>query len=108
MSKLESKFQAELINELTELFPGCFILKNDSGYAQGIPDLLVLFRSKWAMLEVKASAHASHQPNQDYYIDLFDQMSYGAFIFPENKEEILRELQSAFGTRRVARPSVRQ
>jgi len=108
MTRLESKFQAELIEELTQLFPGCFILKNDSGYSQGIPDLLVLHRNKWAMLEVKASATARHQPNQDYYIDMFDEMSYGAFIFPENKEEILRELQSAFGTRRVARPAVRQ
>lgn len=99
----ESQFQRELIDELEERFPGCFILKNDSGYAQGIPDLLVLYRNKWAMLEVKPRHNAPHRPNQDYYVDLFDGMSFGAFIFPENKEDVLNDLQSTFQPRRDAR-----
>ena len=72
------------------------ILKNDSSYYQGIPDLLVLFKDKWAMLECKRSSNASHRPNQDYYIEKFGQMSYANFISPDNKEEVIHDLQQAF------------
>lgn len=96
MSKLERDFQAKLIRELKELFTGCIILKNDPDYIQGIPDLLILFQNKWAALEVKKSENAPHRPNQDYYVDKMDEMSYAAFIYPENKEAIVNELQQTF------------
>lgn len=107
MSKLESVFQSELIQEIKKMLPGCFIMKNDANLVQGIPDLIVLYNSAWAMLEVKASATASHQPNQDYYIEMFGEMSYAAFIFPENKEEILREIYVALWGARASRPALR-
>jgi len=94
-SKLERDFQADLIKELRELFPGCIIQKNDSGYQQGIPDLLILWKNRWAALEVKKSEDAPHQPNQDWFVDQMNQMSFSAFIYPENKEEVLDALQSA-------------
>lgn len=94
--KLERDFQSGLIKELKQLFPGCVVLKNDSSYIQGIPDLLVLFNDRWAMLEVKRSSSASHRPNQEYYVDLLDKMSFSRFICPENKEEVLHELESTF------------
>lgn len=103
----ESKFQSELIKELKKEFPGCIILKNDPGYIQGIPDLLILFRDRWAALEVKKRSDASHQPNQDYYISLMNEMSFARFIYPENKEEILDELQRSFRFRRTSRLSGR-
>ena len=96
-SKLESKFQAELIKELKTIFPGCIIQKQDSGRIQGIPDLLILYEDKWAALEGKKSESASHRPNQDYYVDVMNDMSFAAFIYPENKEEVLNELQQTFG-----------
>lgn len=96
----ESSFQAKLIKELKERFEGCFVQKNDAGYMQGICDLLILFGEKWAMLECKASADAHRQPNQEYYIDKFNEMSFARFIYPENKEEVLDELQQAFGSGR--------
>lgn len=94
--KLERDFQSGLIKELKQLFPGCVVLKNDSSYIQGIPDLLVLFNDRWAMLEVKRSSSALHRPNQEYYVDLLDKMSFSRFICPENKEEVLHELESTF------------
>ena len=96
----ESEFQADLIKELKEEFPGCIILKNDPNYIQGIPDLLILYRYRWAALECKKKENASHQPNQDYYISKMDSMSFARFIYPENKEEILNELQRSLRVRR--------
>lgn len=92
---LESRFQSELIKELKQEFPGCIVLKNDPDYIQGIPDLLIMYGSKWAALECKRSANASKRPNQKYYVDKMNEMSYAAFISPENKEEVLHDLQSA-------------
>lgn len=96
MSK-ESSFQAKLIKRLSKTFPGCIVLKNDSGYIQGIPDLTILWNNHWAMLECKESAEASHRPNQDYYVKMTNDMSFGRFIYPENEEDVLSELQQAFG-----------
>lgn len=96
---LENKFQAKLIKELKDKLPGCIVMKNDSSYIQGIPDLLVLYEDKWASLEVKKSANAKRQPNQEYYVDKMDEMSFSRFIYPENKDEVLRELTSKFNDR---------
>lgn len=95
-SKLESDFQGKLIKELKTMFPGCIVMKNDSSYIQGIPDLLLLYRDKWASLECKKNANATKQPNQEYYVGLMNEMSFAKFIYPENKEEVLDELQQAF------------
>ena len=100
MGKLERIFQSELIKELKELFPGCIIRKNDPTYIQGIPDLLILFEDKWAALEVKKSITASHRPNQEFYVNKMGRMSYANFIYPENKEVVLNELQETFFSRR--------
>lgn len=93
---LENKFQSKLIKELKEEFPGCMVLKNDPTYIQGVPDLLVLYKDRWAGLEVKKSAKAKHQPNQDYYVNKMNEMSYSSFIYPENKDNILNELRTTF------------
>ena len=78
------------------MFPGCIVTKLDSSDIQGIPDLLILYKNKWATLENKRSKNATKRPNQEYYVEKLDSMSFSRFIFPENKEEVLRELQSAF------------
>ena len=89
---LENKFQAKLIKRIKDLFPGCIVMKNDSSYIQGIPDLLVLNNSRWASLECKKNANAKKQPNQEYYVDKMDSMSFSRFICPENEDEVLEEL----------------
>lgn len=100
---LENKFQSNLIKEIKEMFPGCIVMKNDSSYIQGIPDLLVLYNNKWASLECKKSANARKQPNQEYYVGKMNEMSFSRFICPENKEEVLHDLQSALQSRRSSR-----
>lgn len=102
---LESTYQAYLVKKLEEMFPGCLILKNDANHRQGIPDLLILHKYRWALLEVKAAETAPHQPNQDYYVGMARRMSYAAFIYPENEEEVLDELRKSLEPRRKARVS---
>ena len=89
----ESKFQADLKKELKKMFPGCIVTKLDSSDIQGIPDLLILFKNMWATLECKKSANASKRPNQDYYVGLMNKMSFSRFICPENKDEVLKDLE---------------
>jgi len=45
------------------------------------------------MFETKKFTKASKRPNQQYYIDLFDDWSYARFVQPENMEEVLNELE---------------
>lgn len=97
MSKLESKYQKELIRKLQDIFTGCIVVKNDPNYIQGIPDLLILYKDKWAALECKRNCKASHRPNQDYYVSKMEEMSFAAFIFPENEEFVLNRLKRYFG-----------
>lgn len=96
MGKLENKFQADLIKEIKEELPGAMVLKNDPNYIQGIPDLTVFYKNKWATLECKREEKASHQPNQDYYVGKMNEMSFSRVIYPENKEEVLNELKLHF------------
>ena len=104
----ESKFQSDLKRDLQRLFPGCMILKNDASAIQGIPDLTILYENKWAALECKRSEDANHQPNQDYYIGKMNRMSYASFVYPENKEKVLDEIQQAFRSSRPTRTSKRK
>ncbi len=94
---LERDFQNHLIRDLKKMFHGCIVTKLDSSHIQGIPDLLILYNDKWATLECKQSASAKKQPNQEYYVGRMNDMSFSRFICPENKEEVLHDLQQAFG-----------
>ena len=93
---LERNFQSGLIKEIKSRFDGCIVMKNDASYIQGIPDLLILYKDKWASLECKKNSRAVKQPNQEYYVNQMDAMSFSRFVCPENKEDVLNELQQAF------------
>lgn len=93
---LEREFQANLILEIKERFEGSMVLKNDSSYLQGVPDLMILYKDKWATLEVKKNKTAKRRPNQKYYVETMNNMSFSAMIYPENKEEILDEMERTF------------
>lgn len=98
----ENKFQAQVIKDIYEMLPGSEVLKNDSGYRPGVLDLTVFYGPRWGMLECKDSLTARRRPNQDYYVDRFNNMSFAAFICPENKEEVLIALQEALAPRGAA------
>lgn len=93
---LENKFQSKLVSEIKERFPGSIVLKLDPTYIQGIPDLIVLHNNKWATLECKKNQHSKKQPNQEYFVEKMNAMSFSRIIYPENKEDVLNELQRTF------------
>ena len=104
----ESRFQSGLIKYLKKRYNGCIVMKNDAGYIQGIPDLLVLYNDKWAALECKRDIKAIEkskvdQLSQHYYVERMDDMSFARYICPENKKEVLDELELAFEPERKAR-----
>ena len=101
----ESKFQKKLIDEIEDRFPGSMVVKNDCKYIQGIPDLTVFYKDRWATLECKKSANAKKRPNQRRYVEKMNEMSFSAFIYPENKGEILDAMERSFKTRRASRSS---
>lgn len=100
MSKLESKFQKDFLDEAKRRYPGCIALKNDSGYIQGFPDWTLLYKDKWAVLEMKKERGARKQPNQEYYVDLLNNMSFSRFVFPDNQEEVFEDLDTFFKRKR--------
>ena len=103
MDILERVFQSRLIKRIHKEMPDAVVLKTDPNYIQGFPDLLILKGKHWASLEVKREEHASRRPNQDYWINKLNGMSFARFIYPENEEEILHELRKALGAGRPSR-----
>lgn len=95
---LENKFKQKLAKEVKAMFPGCIVTHLNPNEIQGIPDLLVLHGKHWATLEGKKSEDEPKQPNQPYYVDKMNEMSFSRFVYPENKEEVLNELRQAFGS----------
>lgn len=102
---LERSYQAHLIKKIKRLFPECIVQRMDPSYIQGFPDLLILLPGFWAVLEIKAFGKAHQQPNQGYYVELLNNMSFAAFIHPDNEEEVLDALQHAFEVHRDTRLS---
>ena len=96
MAKLESKFQKELMDKIRDRYPGCVILKNDSSYIQGFPDWTILYKDKWAVLEAKRAKNAAKQPNQEYYVDKLNNISFSRFVYTDNSEEVLEDISKYF------------
>ena len=95
--KKENRFQREVIRELEERFPGCVVMKNATGLRDGFPDITLYVGNRWAMLECKREEGARRRPNQGYWVNHMNEMSFARFIFPENREEVMNELQQTFG-----------
>lgn len=102
---LENRFKTNLVKKIKKLLPGCMIFHLDPSEKQGIPDLIVLYKNRWGALEGKKTIKASHRPNQDYYVDIMNKMSFASFIYPENEEEVLNDLCKALRPRRSSRIS---
>lgn len=58
----------------------------------GIPDILVLYKNKWATLEFKKDENAEIRDNQKFYIDKMNNMSFSRIIYPENSKDTLKDM----------------
>jgi hypothetical protein len=98
MPKKESDFARDVLKpRLESAFPGCVIIKQDPNTSfQGVTDHIVLYEDKWAALETKRGKNSERQPNQEYYVGKFGEMSYAAFVHPDNIEEVMDDLRTAF------------
>lgn len=108
---LENKYQPKFIKKVRELFPGCVILKNDSGYQQGIPDWTIFYQDMWAIIEIKKeppTRDEDFEPNQQWFLGEFNKWSFAACVFPENEKEVLDGLQRSFASGGPARLPERQ
>lgn len=92
--RLESQTQARFIKRLRRAFDRAVILKNDSGYLQGIMDLTVILPGVVIFIEVKPYFGAPYEPNQEYYLALVQHLGFMSFtLCPENEEEVFRAIQ---------------
>ena len=96
MGRLERDYQRRLKYRIKQTFPDSIVMKNDANQIQGIPDLLILHKDKWAMLEIKRDKDSSKRPNQPYYVDKLDSMAFARFVSPETEEEVFNELKIYF------------
>lgn len=100
MPRRERDYQPKLIKRIERMLPGAYVRKIVAD--QGWPDLLILWEDRWALLEVKREkpTASDFEPNQEWYIEEFDSMSFSACIYPENEQEVLYALQQTFRSRR--------
>lgn len=93
----EGKFQSKLKEDIYKTFPEAFIHKTECNERQGAPDLLITYKGRCAYLECKRSADASHRPNQDYYVNKINKDGgFARFIYPENADETMKEMEDWF------------
>lgn len=93
----ESDFKSDLYKEIRERFPGAEVLPNDAGYLQGFPDATVYFpNGRYYLLEGKRSGKASKRPNQEYYVTKSPLSNNAQFVYPENKDDIMKELERRY------------
>lgn len=105
---LEGEYKTRLTKTIYDRFgeDQCFVVRLDANLRQGIPDMGLLFAGgMWALLEAKTSMRAKRQPNQSYYVELFDKLCFASFICPENEEAVLHELQQEYQNHWAARLS---
>jgi hypothetical protein len=96
----ESDYQASLKRKILQMLPDAIVYKNGIGVPQGFPDLMILYKGKWAALEVKRSEkEAKHpRPNQPQWVERLNGMSFASFVFPENEKEVLDALYRSLKT----------
>lgn len=88
---LESEFQKDFVIRLQSQYPGAVVFKTDPNILS-FPDLMMLHGSRWAAFEMKKEKDADQQPNQEWWVNRLNRMSFASFLYPENEEEVLREL----------------
>lgn len=88
MVQKEAKFQKKFIDNLKNLGFKCIRVKASGNINKSYPDYAVFYGKFWAWLEFKKSKDAEVQPGQPENVEWAKKNSYGAFVYPENAEDV--------------------
>lgn len=94
----ENSYQEGLKKRIKARFKHAIVAKMNPNDIQGIPDLVVIFKKHWALLECKRHEDAARRPNQEFYVDFYNKWSFASFINPDNEEEVLNAMEQSFST----------
>lgn len=88
----ESAFQPKVIKWLKE--QGCYVIKNSavSGVPTGCPDIVFFKEGFYGFIECKRTKKSPFQPLQKETLAKLDAWSWAKAVYPENWEEIQKEL----------------
>lgn len=91
--KREAEFQSQFIEDLRD--KGCICLKQEPaiGKQKGVPDYLVIYRSRWMFLEFKASLGSSYRPGQKEWLERLSKWGYAKRVCPETARMIKSEIE---------------
>ncbi len=93
---LESEFKEIVKDEIRDRFPD-LDLDFVTTISRSMPDMIILAPAcYWAALEFKRSKNSPHRPNQDHHIERLRKKGYATFVYPENLEVVLDELEILF------------
>lgn len=89
----EAKFQADFVSDLRDM--GCIVLKQDPviGKQKGVPDILVIYKSRWMFLEFKASEGSPFRPGQREFLEKLSRWGYAKKVYPEIGDVVKLEIE---------------
>lgn len=90
---LESKFQKDVIKFLKQ--HKCFVMKITPmpGIPDGTSDVFFCKEGLYGFIECKKSKNAKSRPGQDEFVKKMDEWSFGRKAYPENWDEVQKELE---------------
>lgn len=93
MATPEGKLKTEVVKWLRA--KGCFvwICKQDSTTQKGVADLFFCIEGMYGFLELKATKNSPRRPGQEAFIKKMDEWSYARMVYPENWNEVKKELE---------------
>lgn len=94
--KLESTFEKEFCKALRQTLGERYTYTFKLTAAKGIPDRLILYKDKYALLEFKQYKNAKKQPGQETWVGHFDNLAYAAIVYPENAEKVMQDILNYF------------
>lgn len=92
---LESEFKRKFKNMLEQSYPGCVLVDINPEQFRSFPDLLFLYDKFWATFEMKRTVGSAVRPNQPYWVEKLDNMSFSRFVEPGTAKEVLDDLARA-------------
>ena len=89
----EADFQSKFISWARKQGFKCFKQQMNATTRAGTPDCFLFLEGWWGWIEFKKSKNAKKRPGQQQNVDWANENSWGAFVYPENEDEIKEYLK---------------